>query len=160
MGTVFRTARPPTPEEEALYPYQLAEKSRALLGESGLNPANDKVVQLLRALVVPHDKVLASRARFEMQPGHDVPVLCVDNLVEQARDEVREAMAMLQREAESGGLPEGLPEVVRGKSIPKFRPDGIRVVHVGGGAGLFSAIIPGWLSGPSGSQTTPWEIQR
>ena len=115
VGTVFRTARPPTPEEEALYPYQLAEKSRALLGESGLNPANDKVVQLLRALVVPHDKVLASRARFEMQPGHDVPVLVVDNLVEQARDEVREAMAMLQREAESGGLPEGLPEVVMGK---------------------------------------------
>ena len=60
----------------------------------------------------------------------------------------------------AGGIAEGLPEVVRGKSIPKFRPDGIRVVHVGGGAGLFSAITPGWLSGPSGSQTTPWEIQR
>ena len=60
----------------------------------------------------------------------------------------------------AGGIAEGLPEFVRGKSIPKFRPDGIRIVHVGGGAGLFSAILPGWLSGASGSQTTPWEIQR
>lgn len=60
----------------------------------------------------------------------------------------------------AGGIAEGLPEFVRGKSIPKFRPDGIRIVHVGGGAGLFSAIIPGWLSGESGSQTTLREIQR
>ena len=57
------------------------------------------------------------------------------------------------------GIAEGLPEVVRGKTIPKFRPDGIRIVHAGGGAGLFSAIIAGWLSGESGSQTTMREIR-
>ena len=57
------------------------------------------------------------------------------------------------------GIAEGLPEFVRGKSIPKFRPDGIRLVHVGGGAGLFSAIIAGWLSGEGGSQTVMREIQ-
>jgi len=56
------------------------------------------------------------------------------------------------------GMAEGLPEIVRGQAIPKFRPDGIRIVHVGGGAGLFSAIIPGWLSGPGGSQTVLQEI--
>ena len=60
----------------------------------------------------------------------------------------------------AGGNAEGLPEIVRGQSIPKFRPDGIRIVHVGGGAGLFSAIIPGWLSGATGSQTVMQEIRR
>jgi hypothetical protein len=57
------------------------------------------------------------------------------------------------------GIAEGLPEIVRGKPIPKFRPDGLRIVHVGGGAGLFSAIIAGWLSGEGGSQTVMREIQ-
>ncbi|MEZ4356481.1 MAG: thioredoxin family protein [Myxococcota bacterium] len=53
----------------------------------------------------------------------------------------------------AGGIAEGLPEGVRGQSIPKFRPDGIHIVHAGGGAGLFSAIIPGWANGAMGSQT-------
>ncbi len=57
------------------------------------------------------------------------------------------------------GIAEGLPDSVRGKSIPKFRPDGLHIVHVGGGAGLFSAIIPGWVNGEMGSQIVTWEIQ-
>jgi hypothetical protein len=59
----------------------------------------------------------------------------------------------------AGGIAEGLPELVRGQSIPKFRPDGIRIVHAGGGAGLFSAFLAGWLSGEGGSQTVMREIQ-
>ena len=51
------------------------------------------------------------------------------------------------------GIAEGLPDSVLGQSIPKFRPDGINIVHAGGGAGLFSAIIPGWANGAMGSQT-------
>ena len=57
------------------------------------------------------------------------------------------------------GMAEGLPESVRGSSIPKFRPDGLHIVHAGGGAGLFSAIIAGWVNGEMGSQTVSWEIQ-
>jgi hypothetical protein len=57
------------------------------------------------------------------------------------------------------GIAEGLPDSVRGKSIPKFRPDGLHIVHAGGGAGLFSAIIAGWVNGEIGSQTVSWEIQ-
>lgn len=57
------------------------------------------------------------------------------------------------------GLADGLPEGVRGKQIPKFRPDGLLILHCGGGAGLFSAIIPGWANGEIGSQPTSWEIQ-
>jgi hypothetical protein len=37
-------------------------------------------------------------------------------------------------------------------TLPKFRPGGILLVHAGGGAGLFSAIIGGWANGEVGSQ--------
>ena len=57
------------------------------------------------------------------------------------------------------GIAEGLPDSVRGKSIPKFRPDGLHIVHAGGGAGLFSAIIAGWANGEIGSQAVSWEIK-
>jgi hypothetical protein len=60
----------------------------------------------------------------------------------------------------AGGIAEGLPDSVRGKSIPKFKPDGLHIVHCGGGAGLFSAIIPGWANGAMGSQPVAKEIRR
>jgi hypothetical protein len=53
----------------------------------------------------------------------------------------------------AGGIAEGLPEAFADRALPKFRPDGLWVVHAGGGAGLFSAIIPGWANGELGSQT-------
>ena len=57
------------------------------------------------------------------------------------------------------GIAEGLPESVREHSIPKFRPDGLHIVHAGGGAGLFSAIIAGWANGEMGSQIVTQEIK-
>ena len=59
----------------------------------------------------------------------------------------------------AGGIAEGLPESVRGRMIPKFRENGLQIVHAGGGAGLFSAIIPGWANGELGSQTLSREIK-
>lgn len=58
----------------------------------------------------------------------------------------------------AGGITEGLPESVKDATIPKFRPDGILIVHCGGGAGLFSAIIGGWAGGAVGSQPVVQEI--
>jgi hypothetical protein len=58
------------------------------------------------------------------------------------------------------GIAEGMPDFFRGKSIPKFRPDGLHIVHAGGGAGLFSAIIAGWANGEIGSQTVSRAIAR
>ena len=52
----------------------------------------------------------------------------------------------------AGGIAEGLPEQLRDATLPKFRPDGILIVHCGGGAGLFSSIIGGWVNGETGSQ--------
>ncbi len=51
----------------------------------------------------------------------------------------------------AGGIAEGVPEHLRDATLPKFRPDGILLVHAGGGAGLFSAIIGGWANGAIGS---------
>jgi hypothetical protein len=58
----------------------------------------------------------------------------------------------------AGGIAEGIPEALRDATLPKFRPGGILVVHCGGGAGLFSAMIGGWASGKIGSQPVIREI--
>ena len=50
------------------------------------------------------------------------------------------------------GCDEGLPEGFAGTQIPKFLPDGLLIVHAGGKAGLFSAIIGGWVNGATGSR--------
>jgi len=62
--------------------------------------------------------------------------------------------------AGTGGIEEGLPPDLAGLALPKFRPGGLLVVHAGGPAGLFSAIIGGWLNGPMGSEPTSREITR
>jgi hypothetical protein len=60
----------------------------------------------------------------------------------------------------AGGVTEGMPEFLcaPGTSLPKFRDGGLLIVHAGGGAGLFSAIIGGWASGPVGSEPVTREI--
>ena len=60
----------------------------------------------------------------------------------------------------AGGMAEGVPEQLAGAALPKFRPGGLLIVHAGGGAGLFSAIIGGWANGAVGSQPTTREIRR
>jgi hypothetical protein len=62
----------------------------------------------------------------------------------------------------AGGIAEGLPEGFAGAQLPKFRDGGLLVVHAGGGAGMFSAVIGGWVNGETGSQpvtreVAPWE---
>ncbi|MFQ5415988.1 MAG: thioredoxin [Myxococcota bacterium] len=58
----------------------------------------------------------------------------------------------------AGGIAEGLPENLADATLPKFKPDGIHIVHCGGGAGLFSTLIGGWVGGAMGSQTVIQEI--
>ena len=60
----------------------------------------------------------------------------------------------------AGGIAEGVPESLRDATLPKFRPGGLLIVHAGGGAGLFSAIIGGWANGATGSQPVTREIRR
>ncbi len=44
--------------------------------------------------------------------------------------------------------------------IPKFFPDGLLIVHAGGKAGLFSAVIGGWARGAIGSVPVTREVKQ
>lgn len=57
------------------------------------------------------------------------------------------------------GIAEGMPASFADRAVPKFGPDGLWFVHAGGGAGLFSAILPGWVNGERGSQMTTVAIR-
>ena len=51
------------------------------------------------------------------------------------------------------GIAEGVPEAfAAAESLPKFRPGGLMLTYAGGGAGLFSQIIGGWVNGDKGSK--------
>jgi hypothetical protein len=43
--------------------------------------------------------------------------------------------------------------------LPKFRGGDLAIVHAGGSAGLFSAIIEGWVAGEKGTQLTTKEVR-
>ena len=69
---------------------------------------------------------------------------------------VDELMARLQIPGEelvrgAGGIAEGVDPSLREAMIPKFRAGGLLIVHAGGGAGFFSAIVGGWAAGAMGS---------
>jgi hypothetical protein len=58
----------------------------------------------------------------------------------------------------AGGIADGVPPHLKDMTLPKFRPDGILLVHAGGGAGLFSAMIGGWANGTTGSQPVTHKV--
>ena len=58
-----------------------------------------------------------------------------------------------------GGIDEGLPADFDDTPVPKFRPGGLQIVHAGGEAGLFSAILDGWVGGNIGSEPVTVEIK-
>jgi hypothetical protein len=51
----------------------------------------------------------------------------------------------------AGGMAEGVQEAFKDATLPKFRQGGLLLVHAGGPAGLFSAIVGGWVNGAPGS---------
>ncbi len=51
------------------------------------------------------------------------------------------------------GVAEGVPEAFADSGdLPKFRPGGLMLAYAGGGAGLFSQIVAGWVNGDKGSK--------
>lgn len=59
------------------------------------------------------------------------------------------------------GISEGMPEKLKDKLLSKFRDDGLHIVTAGGTAGMFSAIISGWVaSGDKGSQLVSQQINN
>jgi hypothetical protein len=57
--------------------------------------------------------------------------------------------------AGAGGVGEGVPASRADERVPKFHEDGLMVVRAGGKAGLFSAILPGWLAGRNRLELQP-----
>lgn len=53
------------------------------------------------------------------------------------------------------GVGEGLPASRISESVPKFFEDGLMIVRAGGPAGLFSAILPGWIAGRNRLELQP-----
>ncbi len=76
------------------------------------------------------------------------------------REELDELLTRPGSELARGvdGIEEGLPAAFTGADIPKFRPGGLHIVHAGGTAGLFSAIIGGWVAGATGSELVSKEV--
>ena len=77
------------------------------------------------------------------------------------RQEIDEVLKTPGRELIRGAqdIAEGLPELFADADLTKFRPGGLHIVHAGGRAGMFSAVIGGWVaSGPIGSQSVTKEI--
>jgi hypothetical protein len=58
----------------------------------------------------------------------------------------------------AGGIAEGVPESLAGLTLSKFRPGGLLLAHAGGAAGMFSAIIGGWVNGAIGSEPVTREV--
>ncbi|MBW0103224.1 thioredoxin family protein [Pseudonocardia sp. KRD-291] len=59
----------------------------------------------------------------------------------------------------AGGIEEGVPADRLSGPVPKFRHGGLMLVHAGGGAGMFSSVIGGWVGGPGGSTPVTREVR-
>jgi thiol-disulfide isomerase/thioredoxin len=58
------------------------------------------------------------------------------------------------------GIAEGVPDAFAdAEALPKFRPGGLMLAYAGGGAGLFSQIIAGWVNGDKGSKPVTRAVQ-
>ena len=125
-------------------PHSLARSFAAALRVN----AHPKLPMAFDAMLVvspEHGRVLAeagwNRARLLAE---------LDELLLLPADELRRG---------AGGMAEGVPDALAGIDLPKFRPGGLLVVHAGGDAGLFSAVVGGWVSGDAGSCPVTTEVR-
>jgi hypothetical protein len=104
---------------------------------------------------VAHPKlVLGFDAMLIVSPEHASRFRDAGWTRQRLRDEIYANLQIPGAELVRGasGIEEGLPEGFEDATLPKFRPQGLLIVHAGGGAGLFSAIVGGWVAGDAGSE--------
>lgn len=104
--------------------------------------------------------VLAFDAILVMGPEHSRVFAEAGWNREKVLDEINARLQLPGSELVRGanGIAEGIPAHLKDVTLPKFRPGGLLLVHAGGGAGLFSAIIGGWANGDVGSQPVTREV--
>ena len=134
----------PIMDQQSRTPESLA-KSLALALKSVAHP---KIYMLADAVLV----ISPEHRRVFMQGGwtkEQVKERILENLQTPGKDLIRGAQDIL----------EGMPAQFESKTIGKFRKGGLHIVSAGGTAGLFSAIISGWVaSGERGSQLVSTEV--
>lgn len=71
-------------------------------------------------------------------------------------------MSASENASGAGSITEGIPSAIATamgeRGLQKFRNDGLLIVHCGGDAGMFSAVIGGWVNGAEGSEPITKEI--
>jgi hypothetical protein len=98
---------------------------------------------------VAHPKLaLASDAILVVCPEHATVFREAGWSKQRLRAELEPLLTMPGRELmrDVGGIEQGMPAALVDQMVPKFGPDGLHIIHVGGNAGRFSAIISGWVS--------------
>ena len=105
--------------------------------------------------VVAHPKfVMSSDVFLVVSPEHERVYREAGWSKQDLKDRLAELLMIPGSELVAGaaGITEGLPQSFAEKIMPKFREGGLSIVRAGGSAGMFSAIIAGWVaSGPMGS---------
>ena len=105
--------------------------------------------------VVAHPKfVMSSDVFLVVSPEHERVYREAGWSKQDLKDRLTELLMIPGSELVAGaaGITEGLPQSFAEKVMPKFREGGLSIVRAGGSAGMFSAIIAGWVaSGPMGS---------
>jgi hypothetical protein len=105
--------------------------------------------------------VMAADAMLVIAPEHARVFRDAGWTKARLRQELDELLLIPGRELVegAGGIAEGIPERFADATLPKFRPGGLLLVHAGGTAGLFSAVIGGWVAGSVGSEPVTREVR-
>ena len=137
------------------------ESPRIFMDERSRSPESltRHLAQALQATVSPR-MMLVIDAMLVLSPEHMARYADAGWSRDRFMDELSAELLLDADELLAGvrGVAAGLPPAAAGQKVPKFRPGGLMVVHAGGRAGLFSAIIGGWLNGPRGSNPVTREI--
>ena len=151
--------------------FQEGTSTVTLFAGDGVQAVSDQLSRSPESLVrtyalclrnVAHPKIpMAADAMLVVSPEHARVFREAGWTKSRLKDELDQLLQLPRAELVRGanGIAQGIPEEMKDATIPKFRPGGLYIVHAGGTAGLFSAIIGGWrASGPKGSQAVTKEI--
>lgn len=137
------------------------EGVRGVIDQSSRTPESLARSLALALRGVAHPKlVFAFDAMLVVSPEHARVFRSAGWSRERLLDELRPLLTLDGAELVqgAGGIAEGVPPAFGGAQLPKFRDDGLLVVHAGGGAGMFSAVIGGWVNGETGSMPVTREV--
>ncbi|MGY1618199.1 thioredoxin family protein [Geodermatophilus sp. SYSU D00691] len=165
--------------EDGLSPFEPLAASRGVPGSavtvfagSGLIPVVDQASRTPESLARTYALVLRTVGHPKTALGMDALVVVSPEhgrvLREAGWDRARllaelEPLLVLQpEELRRGalGIAEGMPPGLDDRPLPKFRPGGLLFAYAGGPAGMFSAVIGGWASGPTGSTPVTVPIEE